>query len=255
MKSMLTTSSASASATPVYKQVFHIMTKRQPPSPSAPRERDPEARKERILAAAGVVFGKAGFASGSVREISQRARVNVASINYYFRSKEELYREVLLAAHQQVLRLEQPPRLELGGGPREALGLWIDFCLRFVLLKRASHPVLGKLMAHEMRQPTAALNELVKRVMEPIFADLKRIVAAVGGKSLPAQEVEMLAHHIIGMCVHYEHSSAVIKRLGFTPPDSEAGIAQLAASITALALGGISGAAKPKHSSQSLPTH
>lgn len=220
-----------------------------------PRERDPEARKGRILAAAEVVFGKAGFAAGSVREISRRARVNVASINYYFRSKEGLYREVLLAAHQQVLRLEQPPRLELGGGPREALGLWIDFCLRFVLLKRASHPVLGKLMAHEMRQPTAALNELVKRVMEPIFADLKRIVAAVGGKSLPAQEVEMLAHHIIGMCVHYEHSSAVIKRLGFTPPDSEAGIAQLAASITALALGGISGAAKPKHSSQSLPTH
>lgn len=202
-----------------------------------------------------MVFAKDGFAAGSVREISRRARVNVASINYYFGSKEGLYREVLLAAHQQVLRLEQPPRLELGGGPREALGLWIDFCLRFVLLKRASHPVLGKLMAHEMRQPTAALNELVKRVMEPIFADLKRIVAAVGGKSLPAQEVEMLAHHIIGMCVHYEHSSAVIKRLGFTPPDSEAGIAQLAASITALALGGISGAAKPKHSSQSLPTH
>lgn len=213
--------------------------------PSQIRERDPEARKERILAAAGLVFGKAGFAAGNVREISRRARVNVASINYYFGSKEGLYREVLLAAHQQVLRLEQPPRLESGGDPREALGRWIDFCLRFVLLKRASHPVLGKLMAHEMRQPTAALNELVKRVMEPIFADLKRIVAAVGGKSLPAREVEMLAHHIIGMCVHYEHSAAVIKRLGFTPPDSEAGIAQLAASITALALGGISGAAAP----------
>ncbi|MBB5040570.1 CerR family C-terminal domain-containing protein [Prosthecobacter dejongeii] len=143
-----------------------------------PRERDPEARKGRILAAAAVVFGKAGFAAGSVREISRRARVNVASINYYFGSKEGLYREVLLAAHEQVLRSEPSPRLTAKGDAREALGRWIDFCLRFVLLKRASHPVLGKLMAHEMRQPTAALNDLVKRVMEPIFADLKRIAAA-----------------------------------------------------------------------------
>lgn len=218
---------------------------------SAARERDPERRKGRILAVAGVVFGKVGFAAGSVREISRRARVNVASIHYHFRNKEGLYREVLLAAHQQVLRQEQPPRLAPGGDPRAALGNWIDFCLRFVLLKRASHPVLGKLMVHEMRQPTAALNELVKRVMEPIFADLKRIVAAVGGESLPEEEVEMRAHHIVGMCVHYEHSAAVIKRLGFTPPESEAGIARLAASITALALDGIS---EPASSSQSSLT-
>lgn len=217
------------------------------------RERDPEARKHRIIAAAGLVFGKAGFKAGSVRQISRKAQVNVASINYYFRSKQGLYREVLLAAHQQLLRTEQPPLFSSGDDAARALGRWIDFCLRFVLLKRASHPVLGKLMAHEMRQPTAALNDLVKRVMEPIFADLKRIVAALGGKSLPAQEVEMLAHHIIGMCVHYEHSAAVIKRLGFTPPDSEAGIARLTASITALALGGIAGAAHPTSSFQSSP--
>lgn len=223
------------------------------PVPSSTRERDPEARKGRILAAAGSVFGEAGFESGSVREISRRARVNVASINYYFRSKEGLYREVLLAAHWQLLQQEEPPNLEAGRDAPDALRRWIGFCLRFVLLKRASHPVLGKLMAHEMRQPTAALNDLVKRVIEPIFTELRRIVAAVGGDSLPPREVEMLAHHIVGMCVHYEHSSAVIKRLGFTPPASEEGIARLAASITTLALGGISGAAQSSSDIQSSP--
>lgn len=212
------------------------------PTPS--RERDPEARKERILAAGGVVFSKGGFEAGSVREISRRARVNVASINYYFGNKEGLYREVLLAAHRQVLQQERPVTLEDAGDAADAadaLGDWIAFCLRFVLLKRPSHPVLGKLMAHEMRQPTAALSELVKLVVRPIFAELQRIVAALCGGTVEKEEIEMRAHHIVGMCVHYEHSGEVIKRLGFAVPNREEAIARLAQSITELALHGISG--------------
>ena len=189
----------------------------------------------------GVVFAKAGFAAGSVREISRKARVNVASINYYFGSKEGLYREVLVASHQQVLQQERPVTLEEWRDAREALGMWIAFCLRFVLLKRPSHPVLGKLMAHEMRQPTAALSELVKLVVRPIFDELQRIVAALGGGSVDKAEIEMRAHHIIGMCVHYEHSGEVIKRLGFAVPNTEEAIARLAQSITELAMHGIGG--------------
>jgi AcrR family transcriptional regulator len=222
-------------------------------TPRSSRERDPEARKERILAAAGAVFAKGGFVAGSVREISCEARVNLASINYYFGSKEELYRQVLVASHQQVLQQERPVTLEDGRDAHEALGMWVAFCLRFVLLKRASHPVLGKLMAHEMRQPTASLSELVRLVVRPIFDELQRIVAAVGGGAMEKPEIEMRAHHIVGMCVHYEHSGEVIKRLGFAVPNTEEAIARLAQSITELALhgigGGSAGAKKRKHSS------
>lgn len=207
------------------------------------RERNPEARRGRILAAAGAVFGKAGFEAGSVRAISRRARVNVASINYYFGSKAGLYREVLLAAHRQVLQQEPAPRLRDGADSREVLGRWIAFCLRFVLLRRPTHPVLGRLMAHEMRQPTTALNELVKLVVRPIFIELQAIVGAVGGASMDRAESERMAHHIIGMCVHYGHNAEVIKRLGFPVPNTEERIARLAMSITTLALHGIAGAA------------
>ena len=205
------------------------------------RERDPEGRKERIMAAAAAVFARAGYAAGSVREISRRARVNVAAVSDYFGSKDALYREVLLAAHRQALQQDPPVMLEPGQPPEEALGNWIAFCLRFVLVKRASHPVLGKLMAHEMRQPTAALSELVKLVVRPIFDELLRIVAAVAGPSMDKAEIEMRAHHIVGMCVHYEHSGEVIKRLGFSVPTTENAIARLARSIMEMALNGIGG--------------
>ena len=203
------------------------------------RERDPEGRRSRILVAAGKVFAKAGFAAGSVREICVKAGVNVAAVNYYFGSKGALYREVLLAAHRQLLEQEQPPVSAAEVGAEESLRQWIGFCLRFVLLKRASHPVLGKLMAHEMMQPTAALGELVRLVIQPRFQALRETIANVAGGSLPADEVEMLAHSVVGMCLHYEHSREVIQRLGFSVPRTEAGIARLAESIADLAVQGI----------------
>lgn len=201
------------------------------------RERNPKARKMRILVAAGVVFAKAGFAAGSVREISLKARVNVASINYYFSSKEGLYREVLLAAHRKLLEQEPPPKPT--EEPEQSLREWIQFCLRFVLLRRTAHPVLGRLMAHEMRQPTAALGELVKLIIKPNFANLVKIVNALAGDSLDKDGREMAAHQIVAMCVHFDHSREVIGRLGFAVPEAEAGIARLADSIADMALRGL----------------
>ena len=207
-----------------------------------PRERDPHARKERIVAASGLVFAAAGFEQASVREISLKARVNVASINYYFGSKEGLYREVLLAAHRQLLEQEPPPAP--AAEPELALREWILFCLRFVLLKRSAHPVLGRLMAHEMRQPTAALGELVKLVIKPIFENLVRIVEAMAGDFLDKGQREMAAHQIVAMCVHFDHSRVVIGQLGLAVPETEEGIARLAGSIADMAVRGLGTPAK-----------
>ncbi len=47
--------------------------------------------KEKILKVAGELFAKKGFGSTSIRDISQAAEVNLASINYHFKNKENLY--------------------------------------------------------------------------------------------------------------------------------------------------------------------
>ena len=46
--------------------------------------------KERLLVVAGELFAERGFDSVSLRMITDRANVNLASVNYHFGSKEEL---------------------------------------------------------------------------------------------------------------------------------------------------------------------
>ena len=51
--------------------------------------------KAQILTAAEKLFAEKGFAGVGVREITQLADVNIASISYHFGSKEELYLEMV----------------------------------------------------------------------------------------------------------------------------------------------------------------
>ncbi len=50
--------------------------------------------KDRILGAAEELFAQNGFAGTSLREVTSRADVNVAAVNYHFGSKENLVNEV-----------------------------------------------------------------------------------------------------------------------------------------------------------------
>ena len=50
--------------------------------------------KDRILNAAEVLFAEQGFAGTSLREVTSRADVNIAAVNYHFGSKENLVNEV-----------------------------------------------------------------------------------------------------------------------------------------------------------------
>lgn len=60
------------------------------------QKREPQlGTRERILAAALQVFAVRGFEGATLKEITEHAGANIAAVNYYFRSKDELIREVL----------------------------------------------------------------------------------------------------------------------------------------------------------------
>lgn len=63
--------------------------------------------KQKILEAARVLFADHGYEGASIREIAKAADVNVASVNYYFNSKENLFLEILRAGYVECAQMIQ----------------------------------------------------------------------------------------------------------------------------------------------------
>ncbi len=57
--------------------------------------------EEKIKEAARVVFMKKGFAATRTRDIAEEAGINLALLNYYFRSKEKLFELVMFEKFQK----------------------------------------------------------------------------------------------------------------------------------------------------------
>ncbi|MEV1128391.1 TetR/AcrR family transcriptional regulator [Agromyces sp. NPDC049794] len=73
---------------------------REVPDPPAARARrgsyaKGQAKRQEIVDAALVVFGRSGFHSGSLREIAKRVNLTPAGLMHHFAGKEELFTEVL----------------------------------------------------------------------------------------------------------------------------------------------------------------
>src|ERR1700681_1917425 len=83
-----------------------------------------EARRK-LIRAAGQVFAEVGYDAATVRQITDKAEVNVASINYHFGDKLNLYREVLSETFSQ--RTQLLGRLCSKGTPKERLHRFIEW--------------------------------------------------------------------------------------------------------------------------------
>jgi AcrR family transcriptional regulator len=51
--------------------------------------------EEKIKSAARVAFHKKGYAATRTRDIAEEADINLALLNYYFRSKEKLFETIM----------------------------------------------------------------------------------------------------------------------------------------------------------------
>ncbi len=169
--------------------------------------------RQRLLEAAGEVFAERGFRATTVREICQRAKANLAAVNYHFGDKERLYAAVLQYTFRHAI--EKYP-LDLGLGAEATAEERLQAFIRahiFGFLDEGLPAWHGKLMAREMAEPTGMLDTLVDQMIRPKAELLMSIVRDVLGHDANPRRVWRCAASIIGQCLFYHHARPVIKRL------------------------------------------
>jgi AcrR family transcriptional regulator len=202
------------------------------------------ATRQRLLEVAGEVFAEQGFRSATIRDICARAGANVAAVNYHFGDKERLYLAVLEHAHSTALG-RYPPDLGTTGdsSAEERLRAFVrSFLLR--MLDEGVPAWLGKLMAREMIEPTAALDGLVERVMRPLFVQLVGIVEELSGAGTDPERVRLCAKSVVGQVLFYRHAQECLRRLEPAEPRDSERIERLADHVTIFSLAAIRGMSK-----------
>ncbi len=169
--------------------------------------------QQRLLEAAGEVFAEQGFRNATVREICQRARANLAAVNYHFGDKEGLYAAVI--AYAQARALEKYPLAQADHEDKpagERLRTFIYYVMSG-LFEEGLPAWRFKLMAREMIEPSAALDVMVESMIRPLARKLESIVRELLGGGATGDQVRLCQLSIIAQCLHHRNSQPVIQRL------------------------------------------
>jgi AcrR family transcriptional regulator len=194
--------------------------------------------KNRLLEVAGSVFADQGFRAASIREICQRANVNIAAVNYHFGDKEGIYTEVLRQAYRQAL--SGPVEFLLASKlPAE------DKLRRFIetILQRRASPAdvtwHGKLITRELLDPSPTLETAVRELLTPLLGKLTELMREFLGPDAPPEQVQHCALSVLGHCIYFEFNQPLLARLAPNEGSGPERVQQLVDHIYQFSLGGI----------------
>lgn len=144
-----------------------------------PLRADGRATRDRIIETAGELFARHGFAETTSKAIARAAAVDVASINYHFGSRNGLYQQVLLVAHDRIVALDELEQLT--GSPlpaEEKLRRLIGYFVEAALEAPGWHM---RVLAREILAPTSNIEVLKRRAILPKMAVARAILAECSG--------------------------------------------------------------------------
>ncbi len=203
--------------------------------------------QDRLIEAAEELFCRRGFNETSVRDIATLAGCNVASVNYYFGGKDNLYleiwrrrlafmRDTRLASIEKVMSASRQPQLE---------DLLRSYATSFIepLIDGSSHCRFINLMAREMIDPHLPrdmyLTEMVSPVLDALSGALLRICPW-----LERGKVSMIIFSIVGQLLMH---TVCVKEMfeGSNHPDlSKIDIDSIVNHVVEFSASGIRGYAK-----------
>jgi len=200
------------------------------------KNKSTDSTQEKLLASACKVFAENGFKNTTVRDICNRAEVNVAAINYHFGSKEKLYEAVWEYANREAVKNRMDElALSKSANPEKRLRLFVKALLYNILYQ--DRPEWDfRIVAHEMIEPTGAFDKIIDRMIRPGFLFLHDLVSEILGEGVPEEKVKRCSLSIIGQCLYYRFANPVVQQIFPEQTFDEKGLEELTDHITEFSL-------------------
>ena len=213
------------------------MKARTNPIPSVSDDARPrsEETQRKLIEAAGEIFAEVGYEAASVRQITEKAHVNVAAINYYFGDKLQLYRTVLETITLRAIQfIKNKCR---AGAPEERLRQFI----RSILLTEGDgeYTWAHLLMAREINGLRNAQPEIITDLVRPMHGMAEAIVRDLLGADAAEVVVQQAASLLVSICFNWIPQQRLDRQLHPDTDDSAVDLETTVERIQMFILGGI----------------
>lgn len=151
--------------------------------------REGQGTQERILNAAAKVFAERGYKDATTRMICAEADVNVALVNYYFKSKAELYKAVIAILFENVAKpmMSIPEAVRDEATWREAICLWVRRAIAICAATEPPESWVARLMGMESCLPSDMAQDIERKFSVPMHQCFRRLLSmAIDGEDLQA---------------------------------------------------------------------
>lgn len=196
-----------------------------------------EETRQRIIDAAQLLFAKNGYAGVSMRQITMRAKANVAAIHYHLGSKEQLLLEVLRRGagplverrNENLRALKQPYRLE------DVIRAFVSPVFGNEVKSSAKQLIFGELRARLMFENSS----LVERMLSELFDDSTvRFIEALREclPDTPESDIYFRFHYMLGAMTYTMSGLSRVKTLSggrYDPAKGPGSLDQLVTFLTA----------------------
>lgn len=167
--------------------------------------------EEKIKAAARAVFHQKGFAGTRTRDIAEKAGINLALLNYYFRSKEKLFRLIMTEDAQTFIQT-----ISLSFNDRNtSLDEKIDLIISDYIDLLKEQPHIPLFVLSELRtNPERFLSTVGIKEMLANSIFLKQFMeVAMSGKMQPINPIHLIMN-LMSMTVFPFVASPILKEIG-----------------------------------------
>ncbi len=164
-----------------------------------PREDAARTRKN-LLDAAGRIFAEKGYRDATIAEICGQAGANVASVNYHFGNKENLYVEAWRRAFLDSLAAH-PPDGGMGDDapPEMRLRAHVTATIRRLADKNNREFMF---VQREFANPTGLLEEVMKKAIHPLQKRTEGLVRELLGPGCSDADVRFCEISVISQCIN-----------------------------------------------------